>query len=202
MRLDHLAVLGTSLEEAVEHVETSLGVALGPGGQHARYGTHNRLMGLESGLYLEAIAVEPGVEPQERPRWMDLDRFSRPARLANWIIRSDDLVGELALLPAPSQRIVNLERGDLHWKMTVPEDGILPFGGMFPSVLQWMGRMPGGSFAPTGCSLLRLTVKHPQADELRTALGRVLADDRISVETGPIGMVADFDTPSGRRVLE
>ncbi|MCL6283166.1 VOC family protein [Ruegeria sp. 2012CJ41-6] len=202
MRLDHLAVLGTTLEEAAEHVEASLGVALGPGGQHAKYGTHNRLMGLEGGLYLEAIAIEPGVAPQEHPRWMDLDRFSGPARLANWIIRSDDLEDELALLPMPSQRIVQLERGDLRWKMTVPKDGILPFGGMFPSVLQWMGRMPGGSFAPTGCTLRRLTIRHPQADDLRADLGRVLPDDRIAVETGPVGMVADFDTPSGRRVLE
>ncbi|MEX0350495.1 MAG: VOC family protein [Paracoccaceae bacterium] len=202
MRLDHLAVLGTSLEEAVDHVEASLGVTLGPGGQHAKYGTHNRLMGLEGGLYLEAIAVEPGVEPQERPRWMDLDRFSGPARLANWIIRSDDLDGDLAELPSPSQRIVNLDRGDLRWKMTVPTDGILPFGGMFPSVLQWIGRMPGGSFAPTGCSLLRLTISHPQAEDLRVALARVLSDDRVSVEAGSIGMSADFDTPSGSRILE
>ncbi|WP_372573696.1 VOC family protein [Ruegeria jejuensis] len=202
MRLDHLAVLGTSLEEAVEHVETSLGVALGPGGKHARYGTHNRLMGLEGGLYLEAIAIEPGVEPQERPRWMDLDRFTGPAQLANWIIRSEDLASELSLLPEPSQRIVELDRGDLRWRMTVPKDGILPFGGMFPSVLQWMGRMPGDSFASSGCALKRLTISHPHGDDLRAALGRVLADDRISVEIGAIGMVAAFATPTGQRVLQ
>jgi hypothetical protein len=202
MRLDHLAVVGTTLEEAVEHVEAALGVPLGPGGQHAKYGSHNRLLGLADGLYLEAIAIEPGVTPQERPRWMDLDRFTGPARLANWILRSQDLAGELALLPAPSQRIVALERDELRWQMTVPVDGILPFDGMFPSVLQWFGRVPSDSFAPTGCALLHLTLRHPQAEDLRAALGRVLSDQRISVEAGDIGMCAEFDTRSGRRVLE
>ena len=52
MILDHLAVAGETLAEAVAHAEEALGIALGSGGQHPRYGTHNRLIGLEGGLYL------------------------------------------------------------------------------------------------------------------------------------------------------
>lgn len=201
MILDHLAVAGRTLAEATAHVEEALGIQLGTGGSHARFGTHNRLIGLQDGLYLEAIAVDPDQTPQQRPRWFDLDNFTGPARLAHWILRSGDLDAEQALLPPHARHPVQMQRGDLRWLMTVPPDGVQPFNSLFPSVLQWQSPPPAASLPQSGCQLRRLTLSHPQAAELRGALDLVLDDSRLAVEPGQPAMLAEFDTPHGPRQL-
>lgn len=201
MKLDHLAVAGATLEEAVAHVEEALGVSMGAGGRHLRYGTHNRLIGLADGLYLEAIAVDPAVTPQERPRWFDLDRFQGSARLSNWILRGQDLMAERMRLPEHGQRVVEMQRGDLQWLMTVPVDGVLPFDNICPAALQWLGNPPAGGLTPSGCRLDRLILSHPEARDLGGLVATLVNDERIAVEAGDPGMRAEFTTPSGPRVL-
>lgn len=202
MQLDHLAVAGETLSDAVAHVEQALGVAMQPGGQHPRYGTHNRLIGLMDGLYLEAIAIEPGVVPENRPRWFDLDNFDGPARLTNWILRSNALVEETGTLLPHARHRVAMQRGDLKWLMTVPEDGLLPYENLYPAVLEWQGRLPADSLTPSGCRLLHLTISHPDGDALRADVAPLLKDPKIVIEVGSHGMSAEFETPHGRRVLE
>ncbi|WP_424978486.1 VOC family protein [Leisingera sp. S232] len=201
MILDHLAVAGETLEEAVAHTEEALGIALGSGGNHPRYGTHNRLIGLEDGLYLETIAIDPDAQPQEQPRWFDLDRFEGPARLNNWILRSEDLEAEKAQLPLHAQRYVAMQRGDLRWLMTVPSDGLLSYDNIFPAVLQWQVEPPAARLPQSGCRLSRLILSHPQAAALQEALDRIISDPRIAVEQGDLAMMAEFVTPHGARVL-
>ena len=126
MIFDHFAVSGETLDAAVAHVEENLGVKMGPGGQHAHFATHNRLIGLEDGLYLEAIAADPSTPDPAYPRWFDLDSFSGTPRITNWICRVDDLEETLSGLPKGAGTPVSLARGDLRWKMAVPADGKLP----------------------------------------------------------------------------
>ena len=199
MELDHLAMAGESLEAATDYVEEALGVPLQPGGQHALFGTHNRLLGLADGLYLEAIAVDPTAEPQRRPRWFDLDRFRGSPRIGNWICRCVDLEAELQDLPQGAGQPLALARGDLRWQMAVPEDGILPYDNMFPALIEWQSPHPAARLIQQGCRLRHLVVTHPEAKALREVLN--LNDDRLSFETGVAGFEAEFDTPHGRRVL-
>lgn len=200
--LDHIAVAGDVLEDAVEAVEAALGVKLQPGGQHDVFFTHNRLLGLDDGLYLEAIAVDPAAPVPERARWFDLDRFEGAARLTNWICRSGDLAAELNGLPADAGKPVALQRGELRWQMAVPQSGILPFDNMFPALIEWQtDRHPAQILAPSGCALHRLVVSHPDAAGLSAVLSERLTDARVVVEPGPTGLMAEFDTPHGRRVL-
>ena len=84
---DHIAVAGETLDDAVAHSEAALGMALGPGGQHPYYATHNRLVGLADGLYFEAIAPDPSQIKPSYPRWFGLDAFKGPARLDKWILQ-------------------------------------------------------------------------------------------------------------------
>ncbi|PCJ09414.1 MAG: polyphosphate kinase [Rhodobacteraceae bacterium] len=200
MKLDHLAVAGETLQEAVEHVEEALGVALQPGGEHGVYGTHNRLLGLAEGLYLEAIAVDPDAQPQRRPCWFDLDRFTGVPRIGTWICRCDDLATTLQGQPAGAGQVVALSRGDLRWQMAVPADGILPFDNMFPALIEWQSAHPAPRLTQRGCALERLVICHPKAGELQAFLP--LRDDRVVYETGEAGFEASFSTPHGRRVLQ
>ncbi|AVO36501.1 VOC family protein [Pukyongiella litopenaei] len=201
MHLDHLAVAGETLEAAAAHVEAALGVAMQPGGRHARFGTHNRLLGLEGGLYLEAIAVDPDAPAPGRPRWFGLDGFAGGPRLGNWICRVDDLEAALAALPLAGEP-VELERGDLRWCMAVPRGGALPFDNLFPALIRWRGELhPASMLAGSGCALKRLVVIHPEAGALRDLL-EVLDDPRIVFEPGDVPtLAAEVDTPHGARVL-
>jgi len=202
MNLDHLAVAAPTLNEASERVEAALGVPMQPGGQHPMFATHNRLLGLEDGLYLEAIAIDPSAPDPGRARWFDLDRFRGPARLSNWICRTGDMGAALAALPDGAGAPVQLSRGDLRWRMAVPDDGRLPFDNMFPALIQWQGRLhPASMLAPSGCALRRLVVSHPRAEDLRATLP--LNDPRVVIETGPTpALMAEFDTPNGLRRLQ
>ncbi|MFV1530708.1 MULTISPECIES: VOC family protein [unclassified Phaeobacter] len=199
MELDHLAVSAATLEEAVAHVEESLGVPMQPGGSHAVFGTHNRLLGLADGLYLEAIAIDPAATPQRSPRWFDLDRRHGPARITNWICRCADLTAALAAAPEGAGEIVDLHRGDLSWQMAVPKDGILPFDNMFPALMQWHSPHPAAALVPQGCNLRRLHLSHPDSTALAQALP--FDDPRVEIHSGPAAFEAQFDTPHGRRVL-
>ncbi|MFV0512673.1 MAG: VOC family protein [Jhaorihella sp.] len=201
MELDHIAVGGATLDEAVQTVEAALGVAMRPGGRHDVFATHNRLLGLADGLYLEAIAADPDAPAPSRPRWFDLDRFSGPARLTNWICRVDDLEAALGRLPHGAGGPVELSRGDLRWSMAVPPGGALPFDNLFPALIQWHGALhPAAMLPASGCALRRLVVAHPRAAALQEALTG-FADTRVVFEAGAPALMAEFDTPHGARVL-
>jgi hypothetical protein len=203
MQIDHLAVSGNTLAEASDHIEHALGVALQDGGQHAIFGTHNRLLGLADGLYLEAIACDLSVPDPGRARWFDLDRFSGAARLTNWICRCEDVVETLKPLPEGAGHPVDLTRGNLRWRMAVPDDGILPYNGSFPALIQWQtSPHPAIMLTPSGCRLRQLTVAHPEVSGLQAELS-IFSDPRVVFETAPTpGFSAAFDTPQGPRILE
>lgn len=202
LELDHLTIAAETLEEGRTYVEDALGAALQPGGQHAHFGTHNMLLGLEDGLYLEVITVDPSAPPPDCPRWFGLDRFRGKPRMTNWICRTNDLSALVERHPQAGQPMA-LARGDLRWQMAVPSDGILPFDGAFPAVIEWSGAAhPAKRLDASGCRLLRLTIRHPDATDLQSTLAAEFADDRVAIEVGDPAFCAEFDTPAGRRVLE
>lgn len=202
MELDHLAVSGVTLAEATDAVEQALGVLLQTGGEHAVFHTHNALLGLDDGLYLEAIAINPNAPAPARPRWFDLDNFEGPARLSNWVCRTDNLMADIQQLPNGIGTPVALQRGDLQWDMVVPDSGVLPFDNLCPALIRWKTEQhPNQRLALSGCRLRRLTVCHPKAGELAAAVASVFADDRVTIEAGSCGMQAEFETPHGLRSL-
>lgn len=198
LELDHLAVLARDLSEGAAAVARALGVTMGPGGRHAAFGTHNRLLSLGPGAYLEAIAVDPEAPAPGRPRWFGLDAVTGAPRLGAWVLRCDDLDAALARLPEAGAPMT-LERGAYRWRMAVPAAGALPWDGMFPALIQWQGAHPAPALAEAGCRLRRLTVTHPAAAELAARLG--LDDGRIGFVPGAPGLAAEIATPGGSRRL-
>ena len=100
LRLDHLVISARTLVEGVQYVADTLGVAPAGGGAHPLMRTHNRLLNLWGGVYLEVIAVNPEApEPTEgmapRARLFALDQPATHARLENgpylshWVARVD-----------------------------------------------------------------------------------------------------------------
>ncbi|MGB5865726.1 MAG: VOC family protein [Sulfitobacter sp.] len=196
--LDHIAIAGAMLEDATAHVETALGVPLQKGGEHDIFYTHNTLLGLEDGLYLEAIAINPAAPAPGRARWFDLDNFTGAPRLTNWICRCDDLDATLAQLPEGFGSPVDLQRGDLRWRMAVPQSGILPFDNCAPALIQWIGDAhPAPRMIQQGCKLTTLRISHPEATALGACLAPVLMDARITYHVGAPAITAQVTTGQG-----
>lgn len=190
LTLDHIAVLGETLAEAVSHVEKALGQPMEPGGVHERFGTHNQLIGLDPDIYIEAIAIDPSAPDLPEARWFGLDSFDGAPRLDKWICAVDDLDAALAVLPMAG-RPVSLTRGALSWTMAVPEDGRLPFDGMFPALIQWHVPVPPGkTLAANDMELGGLTVSHPEADALQALIAPLLDAPLVRFATGPAGLAA------------
>lgn len=201
LQLDHLAVACADLGEGAAWVEERLGVRLQPGGQHLRYGTHNRLLGLADGIYFEVIAKDPSLQPEAGHSWFDLDQFSGPPRLANWICQTDEFEAALALAPADVGAPQLQTRDDLSWQITVPEGGRLPYQGAYPTLISWGPDVPhpSATLPKSGCALRSFEVTHPNASALSAMM--VLEDPRITLTEGPFSMQATFDTPHGVRRL-
>ena len=220
-QIDHLVVAARTLDEGVAWCEATLGVVPGRGGEHALFGTHNRLLRLSCAqaprAYLEIIAVNPQATPT-RPaplkRWFDLDDPALRARLAqhgpqlvHWVASVPDIAAATRQLTA-----LGIQRGPaiaasrptpsglLQWRISVRDDGQRLFGGALPTLIQWGNAHPADTMPASGLALQSLTLSHPDATELQQALGAV-GLDTFAVKSGPAGLTARLDTPQGPRLL-
>lgn len=229
LELDHLVVAARTLEEGTRFVADTLGVEPSAGGAHAAMGTHNRLLGLWGGAYLEVIAIDPQVErdraggdapaSQARPRWFGLDdpalraRLERGPYLAHWVARvprPKDLGRWQAQYPARIASVIPMTRGDLTWRLTVPEDGAFPAwqgagDGIVPTLIQWDTLAhPSDRLPATGLALKALKARHPRAEDVRNQLEWLGAAHLIELEAATDGMAtltAEIETPAGVRTL-
>lgn len=198
LTFDHIAISAVTLDAGVAAVEAALGVKLANGGNHPHMATHNRLLALGD-IYLEVIAIDPSAANPPYPRWFDLDRFTGPPALTNWVARTDDLAAALRQSPAGTGIPIALSRGPYHWQMAVPADGKLPFDGAFPALIQWQPpHHPTQNLPESHIRLQSLDITHPLAGALKAAL--ILQDPRIHISQGPRKSIrASFTTPNGIR---
>lgn len=199
LTLDHIAVSAEALGPGTEDVESALGQPLLPGGKHPDMGTHNRLLSFGPEAYFELIAIDPGAEGPDQPRWFNLDEFEGRTRVTNWICRCPDIEAAIALAPNGIGVPWALARADLRWTMAVPRDGKLPFDGLFPALIQWHGTAhPAPRLQDTGVRLKALRLFSPEADALRAALHPLLRDARVCVLAAEAPRIeAELSTPDG-----
>ena len=224
-QVDHLVVLANDLAQGVHWCQQTLGVAPGPGGEHALMGTHNRLLlvGTEQfpACYLEIIAINsaaPCPRWQQSPparRWFDMDdsRVQRRLQqhgpfLAHWVARTEHLTqvaarwGALGLdAGEPLALSRRTPQAELHWQILLRPDGQRLLQGCLPALIQWHGVHPSSAMAQSPVRLLELHVQHPQADLLRSALD-ALPLPAVAVAHGPGQLRAVLDTPLGRVQLQ
>lgn len=220
-QIDHLVVAARTLDEGVAWCEATLGVVPGRGGEHALFGTHNRLLRLSCAqaprAYLEIIAVNPQATPT-RPaplkRWFDLDDPALRARLAqhgpqlvHWVASVPDIAAATRQLTA-----LGIQRGPaiaasrptpsglLQWRISVRDDGQRLFGGALPTLIQWGDTHPADGMTGADLGLQGLTLQHPDAGRLTAAL-TAIGLDGVAVHTGPAGLRADLTTADGQPLV-
>ena len=223
-QIDHLVVVASFLDQGVQWCEETLGIVPGSGGEHEKYGTHNRLFKIASPqfplAYFEIIAINPEAVIPKRaqvPRWFDMDdaavqkAVAQGPRLIHFVSSTEDVKSARHLLRTQGierGQVVQASRksrkGTLNWQITVREDGERLFNGCLPTLIQWgkpeatdqLRLHPRNSLPRSGVTLQGLTVSHPSGAKLQAAFDAIgLAD--IAIETGPANLVASLQTPKG-----
>ena len=192
--IDHVVIRAGSLETGAAYVEGELGIALAGGGAHPVMGTHNLLAGVGA-PYLEVISIDPEADAPARPRWFGLDEDSSRTGLAAWVVRVPSLPDDAETGPA-----LALARGDLTWRITVRDDGRVPFDGAGPLVISWDSAPPTPS--PSAAHLISLVAIHPEPARLSEFLDGIDLAAPVSVQAGESPrLIAAFDSPLGARIL-
>jgi hypothetical protein len=214
---DHLVIAATTLDEGVAWCKATLGATPGPGGEHALFGTHNRLLKLNCdgapNAYLEIIAINPAAAPLRGSpcrRWFDLDA---PALRKTLDTQGPQLVHWVASVPSLSLalatcRAQGIERGEaltasrptpnglLEWQISVREDGQRLFDGCMPTLIQWGKTHPAAAMPASGLRLRQLSLAHPQAEKLQGVLNAIGLRG-VTVQNDQAAIYAEFDTPRG-----
>ena len=223
-QIDHLVVVAQSLDQGVQWCEATLGITPNPGGEHAQFGTHNRLFKIATPAipmaYFEIIAINPGAKGPANPhakRWFDMDdpalrsAVATEPRLVHFVASTDDIQAARMALKAqgidrgpalPASR--HSRKGVLQWQITVREDGQRLFDGTLPTLIQWgkaddaepLRLHPRNSLPRSGVSLQSLAISHPTAPKLQAAYAAIGLTD-IAIATGPANVTATLKTPKG-----
>lgn len=228
-QIDHLVIVAKTLALGVQWCEATLGITPGPGGEHAQYGTHNRLFKIATPAnplsYFEIIAINPGAKKTgsaTAKRWFDMDDDALQAvvatepRLVHFVAETTDIqAARIALKTLGIERGPAMQasrhsrRGVLQWQITVREDGQRLFDGALPSLIQWgkpdaaepLRLHPRNSLPRSGVTLQGLAVTHPSAAKLQAAY-EAIGLSGIAVQEGPANLTATLHTPKGLVVLQ
>lgn len=196
--LDHIVFAAHDLHAATEDLHRRLGIRPGAGGRHRGLGTHNALLSLGDGAYLEVIAPDPTQPPPPR-RPFGLDSLTALG-LAGWAVACADLDATIANArdrgydPGDAR---HLERATpdgtlLRWRLTTGEFG----GGPVPFLISWDDTPHPARTAPAGLRLVEFRIEHPDPASI-TATLRALDVDVPVAKADAAGLVAVVDGPVG-----
>lgn len=211
-RIDHIVVGAPSIEVGADYVEQVLGVRVPDGGDHVMMGTHNKVMTLGDGVYLEIIAVNPELAPPRQPRWFGLDdpsviaSIKKSPRLITWAINTSDLAALTRESKLAVGNIQQAERGDLQWRVALPDDGRLSAAGFFPLCIEWLVDFhPSERMRDLNCRLQKIEIRHRRAGWLKECLSSIGADHLVAIEecddSETALLTATIQTPTGTHIL-
>ena len=205
-RFDHVVIGAAHLGDAAAIVEARLGADLTGGGKHPLMATHNRLMRLADG-YLEVIAIDPDAPAPDRARWYGLDNPETAGRLADgpralcWVAAVDDIEQAAAGCGYQCGRVIEVTRGDLHWRLTVPDDGSLAAGGILPALIEWPPEVnPVAALPDSGLALSGLRATHPEPATVVDCLDRLGLCHLMEITEGAPSLGFVFDS-AGEELL-
>lgn len=201
-KTDHIANGGQTLEQGVAAMSDALGVEVPRRGKHDEMSTHNCLMQAGNENFFELIAIDAEASAPGRTRWFTLDDPATQARLSErpcalcWVVNTDDLYGAIAASPVDLGEVVDFARGDRTWRLTVPEDGSLPIGGLLSAFIEWSpGPHPSTGLQNLGVTLKRVHLCHPDPSTLRATLAALCIEHLAQIHEGPEALSFELEAP-------
>ena len=205
--IDHIVIGARTLEEGARYVEDLLGVKPSKGGAHPGVGTHNMLLGMGAGCYIEVIAPDPAQPDPPHPRPFDLDdpslrtMLEAEPRLIAYVASTPALDAVVARLGSShAGEIQAMSRGSFAWRMAFPPQR-QDMDNLIPPLIQWEGERAGRHLRDCGWRLVALEAEHPDSAALRTALNdRGLADAVKTRHSPHPRLIAHLRFRDGREV--
>jgi hypothetical protein len=173
--VDHLLFAASTLEEGIREIERLLGVRPLGGGRHPALGTHNALVALGAGTYLEIIAPDPSLPPPPRGRLFEPGALPRPA-LVTWVLRDEHIESTVSRARERGLRLGEVSSGHrqtpdgktLSWQVSDPY--AMPLDGAVPFVIAWGDTPHPSGVAPEAGNLIDLQIRHPEPTAVANAL--------------------------------
>ena len=211
LALDHLVVAARTLDEGERWLTPRLGRPLVPGGSHPGFGTHNRLLRLGDGCYLELIAPDPAQAVRGLLFGLDRPRLVRALAASPLLLHVvmrvvapatlEDVVPQLAYDPGLPTAMA---RGGLHWQITISPHGQLPGDGLLPTIIDWGDAAhPCTRLPDSGVVLRALRWTGPAASVAAFPVLAPAHSADVVLETGTAScstICAEF-TAGGKRVI-
>jgi hypothetical protein len=203
--VDHIVYAVPDLGAGTARIKDLLGVEPVYGGKHTGRGSHNALLSLGGGCYLEIIAPDPDQPDPPLPRAFGLDTLT-DSRLVTWAVqvrdieRSYEAARDAGYDPGA---IVAMSRalpggGELRWRATIqlelPGDGIVPF------LIQWDSAAHSSDTAPGGAGLIDLALEHPRPANVQPLLDALGISIEVAESARP-ALIATIEGPAGTVVL-
>jgi hypothetical protein len=205
VEIDHIIFGAPGLAAGIEAVEGLLGVRAEMGGKHVGLGTHNALLSLGGGSYVEIIAPDPEQAAPSRPLPWGLPELRQP-RLLMWAVKTPDIEARAQGAKAAGVDLgpvlrMSRERPDgvrLEWALTYREemlgDGLVPF------LIAWEPGPHPSETSPGGCRLVSLRGEHPEPERIGAMLEAVGVE--MAVARGPRpALIATVEGPRGTEEL-
>ena len=207
-KIDHFAIGANNLEQGISFLQEQLGVEIPRGGKHPAMSTHNCLAQSGNSSFIELISIDPEAPDPGRVRWFTLDDPTTQARIAHtpkalcWVVNTDDLDAVIAASPVDLGEVLELSRGDLSWKLTVPRDGSLVEGGLLPAFIEWSQEPhPSSGMQDIGVELKTIRLTHPEPEKLTEMLTALSVEHLVQVAAGEdAGLSFDLQKPDGQIV--
>lgn len=178
--IDHIVYCVPDLKNAMAALERQLGVAPVYGGRHQSQGTHNALLDLGLGCYLEILAVDLENKEMTDNRWMGIDLIIKPA-VTRWALKSENLNDDQVHLNAYNDQLGIVSEGarltstgtQLVWSMILPQAE--PRVELIPFMVDWSSSDTHPTEALTkGCRLTEINLSGPTNPSLAKCLNSLL----------------------------
>jgi hypothetical protein len=208
-RIDHIVIGAANLISGTNILETKLGTEFSPGGEHQIMGTHNNLLKLQSDIYLEVIANNPDVSNPSRQRWFSLDeektkeKIKHSPRALCWVLEVDNIQNTVKKCGYNPGEILQISRGELTWKITVPFNGSLEDNGVLPALIEWPSdQHPSKKLANSKVSINKLSLFHPKPYKIKKIVSHLIESDLIRVSEGFPKIEFILTTQNGKVVID
>ena len=207
--IDHVVIGAANLTSGTSILETKLNTKFSPGGEHKVMGTHNKLLKLQSNIYLEVITINPNVDAPTRPRWFSLDESNIKEKIKNspralcWVLEVDNIEDTVKQCDYNPGEILQLSRDDLTWKVTIPSNGKLVENGVLPILIEWPSNQhPSNNLNNSNVSLNKLSLFHPEPNKIQKIIYNLIESDLIQVSEGSAKIELNLTTQNEIIVID
>jgi len=208
-RIDHIVIGANNLISGTSILETKLNVKFSSGGEHKIMGTHNKLLKLQSNIYLEVIANNPNANKLTRPRWFSLDenniieKIKDTPRALCWVLEVENIEDTVKNCGYNPGEILQLSRDSMNWKVTVPPDGKLIDNGILPILIEWnKDQHPSKKLSNSSVSLNKISLYHQDPKKIKKIISNLIQSDLIQILEGSPKIELFFTTQNGKIIID